>query len=415
MIGHLNSRKLEHAASDAIASLHALDYSGRSQPAVWTTPTMWVRNPYLRILYSRMLDHNILFAPARSIPAIVELRSKLPSQLPLVMHLHWTTPVLHKIADRAKAQSALDAYIKLIKGAKDRGISVAWTIHNELPHDAIHEDLEMQLQQRVLELSDVTHIMSPRTEELCKAWFVGAPGESIHVPHPSYHGAYPDYVGRADARMQLGVAPGETVFLLFGAIKPYKGLIECAEAIDELAQERPVKLVVAGSPDKSSETTDFLKKASTNPAIITHAEFVGEQDVQTFFRAADIAVLPYRRTLNSGSLALALTFGLPVVMPQDSGSLPLLRSEFAVTFDGANPAGLQQGLREAIDRLCTSQAKAAAAQAGLAVRSDIIADDFARECQAWIARHTSSMSSARTASIDAAPAPAATQEAGAST
>jgi glycosyltransferase involved in cell wall biosynthesis len=336
-----------------------------------------------------MLNHNILFSPARSIPAIVEMREKLPSQIPLVMHLHWTTPVLHNIHDRDKAQAAADAYIKQLKSAKAKGISIVWTIHNELPHDSVFEDMDMDLQQRVLELCDAVHIMSERTEELCAAWFAGAPTEKICVPHPSYHGAYPDYIGRADARMQLGISPGETVFLLFGAIKPYKGLIECAEAIDVLAQERPVRLIVAGQPDKAAETARFLESASTNPAIITHADFIGEQDVQVFFRAADISVLPYRRTLNSGSLALALSFGLPVVMPQDSGSLPLLDPSFSVIFDGANPAGLQAGLREAMDRLCTPQARSAAEQAGLRVRSDLVAEDFARECQLWIARHQS--------------------------
>ena len=387
MIGALNTRRLEHAASEAMSSLHMLDFSGATQPAVWTTPTMWVRNPYLRILYSRMLNHNILFSPARSIPAIIEMRGKLPSQIPLVMHLHWTTPVLHSIHDRDKAKAAADAYIKQVENAKSKGISVVWTIHNELPHDSVFEDMDLDLQRRVLELCDATHIMSERTEELCSEWFAGAPTETIRVPHPSYHGAYPDYIGRADARMQLGVSPGEIVFLLFGAIKPYKGLIECADAINALAEERPVRLVVAGRPDKASETAEFLERASTNPAIITHADFIGEQDVQVFFRAADISVLPYRRTLNSGSLALALTFGLPVVMPQDSGSLPLLDPSYSAVFDGSDPQGLQTGLRDALDRLCTPGARVAAEQAGLRVRSDMVADEFARQSQAWIARH----------------------------
>jgi hypothetical protein len=387
MIGTLHGKRSEHAVSEAMNSLHHLDFSGGSQPAVWTTTTMWLRNPYLRILYSRMLDHNLLFAPTNSIAATMDLRKRVPAQIPVVMHLHWLHPILHGIKDRDKARAALESYIKQLTAAKAMGISIVWTIHNVLPHDAVFEDLEMELQRRVLELCDAVHEMSDRTREMCAEWFSPVPAEVIRVPHPSYHGAYPDYLSRTEARMHLGISQGETVFLLFGAIKPYKGLLECAAAVDALALTEPVRLLVAGKADQSEDTKRFLHAASTNPAMSVHAEFIDEVDVQVFFRAADIAVLPYLRTLNSGSLALALTFGLPVVMPQDSGSLPLLDPSFALTFDGTSTQGLREAMRTSLTTLHTPLARAAAAAAGERVRSDVVADEFARQSQAWISRH----------------------------
>ncbi len=48
--------------------------------------------------------------------------------------------------------------------------------------------------------------------------------------------------------------------------------------------------------------------------------WVPPEDVQTFFLASDLVVLPYRSVLNSGAVMLALTFGRPVLVP-DLGAM----------------------------------------------------------------------------------------------
>src|SRR6185295_1565324 len=100
------------------------------------------------------------------------------------------------------------------------------------------------------------------------------------------------------------------VLLLTGAIKPYKGLLELFEAVDRVSQERPgaLVLVVAGKPDDSPETTAFLARAAQHPAVRLLPGQVPDVDIQVLMRACDIVAVPYRRSLNSGVLALALTW-----------------------------------------------------------------------------------------------------------
>ncbi|MGB1033753.1 MAG: glycosyltransferase, partial [Primorskyibacter sp.] len=43
--------------------------------------------------------------------------------------------------------------------------------------------------------------------------------------------------------------------------------------------------------------------------------FATDMELQLFFHAADIAVYPYQKILTSGSLMLALSYGLPAVVP----------------------------------------------------------------------------------------------------
>lgn len=376
-----------HAVSETMNSLDQLDWSGQSTPAVWVYTPAFIMNPFQAMLTSRMVEHNLLAAPSTTVSTASELRKKLPANIPVALHIHWTHQVLHGITDRAVATAAMHAYIKSVQQVKDSGVHIVWTVHNAMPHDAIHEDLEAQLQGQLLKIADLVHIMSSRTRELCQPWFDCDDSKMLHLPHPSYHGVYPDWVSRVGARRQLGLREGETVFLMFGAIKPYKGLTESIDAINELALEQPVRLVVAGKADESAETDAFIKSALTNPAIIVRPELIDPKDVQVYFRAADIALLPYRRTLNSGALALALTFGLPVIMPNDSGSLPLLAPEFSEVFDSGDPGSLLMAMRRS-QRLVNDHARAAASTAAEAVRLSKVADDFGRAAQEWISRRT---------------------------
>lgn len=374
-----------HAVSETMNSLDQLDWSGGSTPGVWVYTPAFIMNPFQAMLTSRMLEHNLLAVPSTTVGNAAELRRKLPTDFPVTLHIHWTHPVLHGIRDLSEARKAMSTYLDTVQKAKDIGVNIAWTVHNALPHDVVHEDLEAELQGKLLDIAELVHVMSPRTRELCQPWFACDDNKILNIPHPSYHGVYPDWISRKNARRQLGLREGETVFLMFGAIKPYKGLTESIDAINALALERPVRLVVAGKADQSAETDEFISAALTNPAVIVRPELIDPQDVQVYFRAADIAVLPYRRTLNSGALALALTFELPVVMPSDSGSLPLLSPEFAETFDAGDSSSLLDALRRA-QRLVNPAARAAASQAANAVRLSKVADDFGRAAQEWIAR-----------------------------
>jgi len=47
--------------------------------------------------------------------------------------------------------------------------------------------------------------------------------------------------------------------------------------------------------------------------ILLRADFIPDEETEVYFKAADIAVLPYRHIYQSGVLFLAHSFGLPVI------------------------------------------------------------------------------------------------------
>ena len=67
--------------------------------------------------------------------------------------------------------------------------------------------------------------------------------------------------------------------------------------------------------------------------------WVPTEEVQTFFAASDLVVLPYRRILNSGALMLALTLACPVLVP-DLGSMRDQQARFGAEWVRLYPGEL---------------------------------------------------------------------------
>jgi glycosyltransferase involved in cell wall biosynthesis len=111
-------------------------------------------------------------------------------------------------------------------------------------------------------------------------------------------------------------------------------------------------------------------------------------DIQVLMKACDVVAVPYRRSLNSGVLALALTWGRPVLLPDNAGSVPLV----AGGTDGSAAAGLiypgdePEALVEAVRACLTwdlSAANAAAVEAGRRIDRATVATRFATDLRHW--------------------------------
>lgn len=89
------------------------------------------------------------------------------------------------------------------------------------------------------------------------------------------------------------------------------------DAMRAILADRPrARLVLAGAMlvDLFETLSPALSPAERARIDVT-GRFLDDMELQVFFRAADIAVYPYRKVLTSGSLLLALSFGVPVVVP----------------------------------------------------------------------------------------------------
>jgi D-inositol-3-phosphate glycosyltransferase len=131
----------------------------------------------------------------------------------------------------------------------------------------------------------------------------------------------------SEARKKLDIRCDEKTILFFGRIKPYKGLEYLMAASRRLpAKHDDYRLLVVGSLDtlNGEQYNNAIREAirADVPGVRTllRAEFVPDNDIEIYFKAADVLVLPYTDIYQSGVLFLAHSFGLPV-LAADVGSL----------------------------------------------------------------------------------------------
>jgi glycosyltransferase involved in cell wall biosynthesis len=374
------SREPGAAAEDAAAALRQLEGLGFDEPILLAYHPTSRLNPYQSLLYSRAWKHGIAALPLHYLDDfddVVAVASAAGARV--LLHLHWTSKVLEDSPTEKDARAALDKFVARLDRLLAAGGHLAWTVHNAIPHDARMPAFEAALQQAIVDRSTIVHVLSANTREAVGEWFTIPEDRQLYVPHPSYIGAYVDVVSPEAARWELGLPPDDTVYALLGAIKPYKGLDQLLDAFDAALQRDPGRrrLLVGGGPSEDPEVEAFLRRCALHPFIALHARKIPGDEMPVFLRAADIAVLPYLRSLNSGVLMLALSFGIPVVAPAVGGIAEIVTPEIARTFTPGDRDSLAAALLAA-DELRTPQARDAALRVARQYDPARLSDEFSR-------------------------------------
>lgn len=307
-------------------------------------------NPYQKLLYSS-LRHEA-HVVAGDVDAALMAAEKLEDPSQLVFHLHWTNFVFKGAAGPKEARSNAEVFVEKIKKLAWRGVRIVWTIHNHLSHDSLFPEVEIWLSN---ELSKAVHALHFHSEASIPevASVFNIPQDKVFVSkHGSYVGQYPDFVTREHARAELGIEKGDDVILFSGLVRPYKGVQQLVECFRNMLKERPkLRLLVVG--EMRHDLFESLTPALTDEEksrITATRRFVDDMELQLFFRAADFAVYPYQRILTSGSLLLALSFGLPVVIPEVGMTREVLSGRHAGLLYNGSIEGLRNSIEELLNK-----------------------------------------------------------------
>jgi glycosyltransferase involved in cell wall biosynthesis len=145
-------------------------------------------------------------------------------------------------------------------------------------------------------------------------------------PHPLYDFFKKSGLGREEAKREIGTVE-ERLILFFGYIRPYKGLSFLIEAMPEIREKTGAGLMVVGEFYEPME--QYLESARERgmDEVITFVDrYVGNEEVEAFFTASDLVVLPYISATQSGIVQIAISFDRPVIVT-DVGGLPEVVSE----------------------------------------------------------------------------------------
>ena len=242
-------------------------------------------------------------------------------------------------------------------GLKSMGLKIVITAHDVMPFDArwyTHFAL-----RHIYGLADkiIVHAEDNK-RRMCDQFAVHPP--KVDVIH---HGNYVPYVDedrgpREGLRQGIGIKDFANVVLFFGQIKKVKGLDHLIRAMPAVVRRHPnTVLLVAGQAwkDDFSFYARLVSSLGLEGNFVSRIEHIPDEDVEAYFKSADVVALPYVEVYQSGVLLMACSYGRPVVATAVGGMKEVIQ-------DGVSgylvPPGDEERLAEAISKLLSDKEKA---------------------------------------------------------
>lgn len=221
---------------------------------------------------------------------------------PEVVHVQWV-PTVKKLPFEIW-------FLKLVKRLK---IKLVYTVHNVLPHDSGQEFVRVF---RCLygEMDALICHTNDAKERLIREFSV--PPERVWViPHgPLLHDAKRQSVEAS--KEQLSLPKRETLVLWQGIVRSYKGLNFLLDAWCKVQnQGLSARLLIAGTgePELLREINERVMRLGLPESVRLDFKFIPEEELTTYYQAADVVVYPYKAVTTSGALMTAVAYGKAIV------------------------------------------------------------------------------------------------------
>ena len=193
---------------------------------------------------------------------------------------------------------------------KTKQISI---LHNVIPHEKRFFDIP--LNKFFLSKTDGFIVMSDAV--LNDLISLKPDAKYLRIDHPVYT-HFGEKIDQKTAQQTLNLATDKKTLLFFGLIRNYKGLDLLLEAFNLLDSD--YQLVIAGEVYGSFEKYDAIIKNSPNKEQIhLNNRYINDDEVATFFSAADVCILPYKSATQSGITAISNHFCLPIIATDVGG------------------------------------------------------------------------------------------------
>ncbi len=200
-----------------------------------------------------------------------------------------------------------------------RKIPLIFTCHNVFPHERF--PLDRFLTKLVLKRADGYIVQSHLDEQ--DLLTIKADANYVVTPHPTYNAFKMKNIGKEEARQLIQLKCDVPMLLFFGFIREYKGLKYLLDAVLQIKKKMPdIMLWIVG--DFGEDKEQYLEQIEKNNIIdnVCLVEgYVPDQEVEKYFAASDLVVLPYVSATQSGIVQIAYGFEKPVVVT-DVGGLP---------------------------------------------------------------------------------------------
>jgi glycosyltransferase involved in cell wall biosynthesis len=312
---------------------------------IFTFSASEVENPYFNLLYNALRKKGIRVIEGDR-PILFPLtRNVITNKDSDILHLDWIYGFY--MTDGLTDLKPIDDLLTCVRAVfflLDMLIisllptAVVWTVHNKHHHERKYPRVERVVNELAFLVVDGISVKCENARRVLKNEYLTAKSEKMYVaPDGNYISAYQNEVSTNDARTELGIGDDKFVFLFFGLIREYKGVPELISAFQDVVKP-DMELWIVGNPTSNEYQSELEMSLQSTPNTYTRFGFIESENVQHYMNAADVLVLPYRSILNSGSVHLGLSFGMPIITPQ-IGCIPEVvppENTFLYDPDGSN-------------------------------------------------------------------------------
>jgi beta-1,4-mannosyltransferase len=225
-----------------------------------------------------------------------------------VLHVHWPDALLKAPTPPRRVLKFVQLRALMLRN-RLRGVRQVWTVHNLTPHEDGGGLRAAALAAWDRSCTDHVFLSQAAVE------MAGAQEATVIK-----HGDYSD-IREEHSQREIPANPGE--LLLFGLLRPYKGI---ETLIDAVAGQDQLHLRILGRPEPSSYSDALLRHTNHDEGVALEFGRVDDADLVTAITRAEIVVLPYQKIYNSGAALMALTLGRPIIVT-DSATMRELRDE----------------------------------------------------------------------------------------
>ncbi|MDR2889749.1 MAG: glycosyltransferase [Lachnospiraceae bacterium] len=224
-----------------------------------------------------------------------------------------------------------------------RHSKIIFICHNIFPHERF--PLDRFLTKLVLRQGDRFIVQSHQDENDLLSLI---PDAHYRLnPHPTYNAFKLTNMSRSDGRLNIGMGGDIPMLLFFGFVREYKGLKHLLAALPAIKAQIPaIQLWVVGdfAGDKAVYTQMMERLDITDRVRIVDG-YIPDEEIEQYFTAADLIVLPYETATQSGIVQIAYGFEKPVVVTRVGGLPDVVRDgQTGLVVEPADPAAIAQAV-----------------------------------------------------------------------
>ncbi len=232
-----------------------------------------------------------------------------------IFHIHWPEKFLCN-PNFLKALIKSLHFLLILMISKIKGTKIVWTIHNLKSHENYYPLFEELFWKFFLPLVDSYISLSEKADSLAKKRFPQlGDKKGFVIPIGHYRNLYPDTLEKKEAREKIGIPLENKLILYFGLIRTYKNVLSLINSFRKI-EDKKINLLIVGKPFNQRIKKEVENSSFQDPRIKLILKFVPDNEIEIYMKASDIFVLPQKEIFNSSSIILALSYNLPVLIPE---------------------------------------------------------------------------------------------------